>query len=156
MTSKEVRDFAWFCKFMNDLFDSLDAHLEPEKTPPASKYKSYITPKSCHHEFWKKAKQNLKNMAFIKNSEDVKFEELKTKEDFTNVSTPSIKNFIRTIEGYEELFKKLINEYGFEYMVGKRLNQDRVENYFGRVRNANAQNTSMTCYQFEGIKKKKL
>ena len=50
--------------------------------------------------------------------------------DFSKLTTPTIKNMKRTIEGFEGLSKKLFEEYNFESIVGKCLNQNCLENFF--------------------------
>lgn len=56
----------------------------------------------------------------------------------------------RTIESYQGLFEQL-SRLGFDNFIGKRVNQDCLENYFGLARSMGDQNTSPTCEQFDGV-----
>ena len=61
---------------------------------------------------------------------------------------PSLKNWIYTLEGFLELYEILIYEGKSKFFLTRSLNQDIIENYFGRIRNQRNQAINPTALQF--------
>lgn len=119
---------AFVMKFFNQLFDALNG-------------RELMTTNTHHIEFLKQAKQVLSKMRFVNKANTRKTESL-----------PSLKNLIFTIDSVLLTWKVLVN-LGFESLNTRNLNQDPMENYFGRVRSHGIKNHRPTLLQFKQIAK---
>lgn len=127
------------------MFDSLNG--SSFSIPNGKIFKGPVRRNSPHHELWKKFKEILGTVKFIK--------KLKTgdKVRFVETTVPSVKNFVKTIEGMESLWKVLSNRYGMDAMLTRNFNQDPVENFFGNIRSYGARNIAPNTIAFEGAYK---
>lgn len=100
-----------------------------------------MTATSHHIRFLKEAKEVLRKMRFVNEADTSKTESL-----------PSLKNLIFTIDSVLRLWKVLI-KLGFEELDTRKLNQDSIENYFGRVRSQGVKNHRPAPLQFKQIAK---
>lgn len=118
-------------KFFDNLFDSLNGTLH---YPKAGKVlRVAVSENSPHLEYWKKAKRDLRHMYFLKNN--------------SKLTPPSLKNWLVTINGIEEIYKDLPREIYF--LPGRSLNQDPLENFFGQLRQKGVRNTNPTPTIFQ-------
>lgn len=60
---------------------------------------------------------------------------------------PSLVNWLFTIRNFINIWKT-VKEEGFEYLLGRHLNQDPIENMFGRIRSHGILNTHPTASAF--------
>lgn len=109
-------------------------------------YKGGVQHSSPHHDLWKNAIKVLKTVSFNKIVKDKnnKIRVIETK------AVPSIKNFIRTIEGMQQLWILLYRTYSFDAMLTRNFNQDPLEFFFGNIRSYGARNTAPDTVAFEG------
>lgn len=140
----ECRQVIKFTKMMDNLFDSLNASTF--NMINGKIYKCGVRNNSPHHELWVNAKKVLRSVKFIKvkKEKDNKIRLIETS------SIPSIKNFIRTIEGMQQLWKVLSQKYLFDSMLTRNFNQDPLENFFGNIRSFGVRNTAPNSISFEG------
>jgi hypothetical protein len=61
---------------------------------------------------------------------------------------PSLKNWIKTLEGFLDLYKILVEGGKCKFFLPRALNQDVIENYFGKVRNQRSRAVNPTAIQF--------
>lgn len=128
-----AEDTAELILFMDKLFDSINAN---SKIAPKSKpLKGGVTRASGHEEFWKEAIQILKTMKFY------------CPKRKTFVKTPSIENFILTLEGFLYIRNILLNR-NFNYFLTRRFNQDALENFFGCIRGHGVRNVPPNATNF--------
>lgn len=125
---KSGKTTAFIMKFFNKLFDVLNG-------------RDLMTASSHHIEFLKEAKGVLHKMRFVNKIDTTKTESL-----------PSLKNLIFTIDSVLRLWKVLVG-LGFTELDTRKLNQDPMENYFGRVRSQGVKNHRPTPLQFKQIAK---
>lgn len=139
---ERCRDLISLFLLVDNLFDSLNCstfHVPNGKT-----YKGPVRKNSPHHQLWQKAIKVFKTVKFVTKKKDG------NKIRITETVVPSIKNFIKTIEGMQELWKILCQNYYFDYMLTRNFNQDPVENFFGNIRSLGARNVSPNTIGFEG------
>lgn len=139
---EECRSLIPITVLVDNLFDSLNCNTFV--IPNGKIYKGPVRWNSPHHQLWLKAKKYLKSIKF-QASKKVgnkirKFETV----------VPSVKNFVKTIEGIQELWKILSQKYSFDSMLTRNFNQDPVENFFGSIRNCGARNIAPNVMAFEG------
>lgn len=126
MITSEVLDF------INDLFDSVNGHTQKSEVP----LRAAVTQESGHTEFWINARKKLSGISFIC--------QISKREK----QVPSLKNWIRTIKGFELLWDTLKKRNVYQFMP-RRVNQDSLENYFGTIRSHGHRNINPTCIQFQ-------
>lgn len=128
------RDFSGTAEvllFFNDLFDSLNCSFKMN-----SGLKGPVIKKSPHFKLWQYAITVPDKMIYVKKGTDVK----------DNYS-PSLKNFSSTVKGFMAISTKLF-EKGIKRIALRRVNQDRLENFFGSVRSYTQPNNKPNCTQF--------
>ncbi|CAH2088468.1 unnamed protein product [Euphydryas editha] len=138
----ECRQMIDIVILLDNLFDSMNSstfHI-----PNGKIYKGPIRRNSPHHQFWLQAKNVLKTVKFVKKTENGN--------KIRNVDTtvPSVKNFIKTIEGMEALWIVLSRKYSFDTLLTRHFNQDPIENFFGNIRSYGARNNAPNSISFEG------
>lgn len=139
---EECRQLIPLVLMIDKLFDSLNAgtfHI-----PNGKIYRGAVKSNSPHHKLWLEAIKFLKSMKYI-----VK-KKVGDKMRLIETSVPSVKNFIKTIEGMQVLWKILNQKYSLDCMLTRNFNQDPVENFFGNVRSLGVRNVSPNCHSFEG------
>ncbi|KAJ3650217.1 hypothetical protein Zmor_021918 [Zophobas morio] len=120
---------ASFVKFCDTLFDSLNSKCKETKP-----MRRPLTDNSEHMKFWAEAKVRLNDLKFFKNGKEVH-------------APPSVQNFIVTIRNIERLWEKL-KTLGFKYFATRSIQQDPLENFFGKIRSLCGDNTKPTLIQF--------
>ncbi|CAH2108815.1 unnamed protein product [Euphydryas editha] len=138
----ECRQMIDIVILLDNLFDSMNSstfHI-----PNGKIYKGPIRRNSPHHQLWVQAKNILKTVKFVKKTENGN--------KIRNVDTtvPSVKNFIKTIEGMEALWIVLSRKYSFDTLLTRHFNQDPIENFFGNIRSYGARNNAPNSISFEG------
>lgn len=119
--------------FFNDLFDSVNGSENSDNN-----LRCAVTADSVHHAFWTNAKNVLSNMCYVDKI---------TRE--TIRASPTLKNWLSTVEGFENLWEILKCKYDFTTFKTRYCNQDPVENFFGQMRSHAVRNTNPTPRQFE-------
>jgi hypothetical protein len=76
--------------------------------------------------------------------------EFVTKKRGDKAKPPSLKNWIFTLRNFINIWKCL-KEEGYDYLLGRHLNQDPLENFFGQVRSHGILYTNPTPTTFEQI-----
>lgn len=121
-------------RLFNDLFDSFNGKN-------GQGLSSIITPTSGHILFWEETCKKLRKMRYVdKESRKVPIRN----------APKCLKNWIWTIQGAEDIWKKFHCEAQFESFNLKFLNQDVLENFFSQVRSNGCANRIPSCEQFEG------
>ncbi|KAL0859098.1 hypothetical protein ABMA27_010940 [Loxostege sticticalis] len=91
---------------------------------------------SRHVEFWQEAIRTLNNISFVEpNTTQRKY-------------VPSLRNWILTLKSFISLWSELKLE-GVSLWYTRNMNQDPLENFFGRVRALNHRNNSPSPYTFQ-------
>lgn len=139
------RQITPFALLFDKLFDSLNSCTF--QIVDGKIYRAGVKRNSPHHKLWQYAIKFLKNMRFIMKKK------VGANLVFLDTVVPSIKNFIKTIEGMQAIWKLLNNKYGLDTMLCRNFNQDPVENFFGSIRSQGARNVSPNSIGFEGAYK---
>lgn len=134
---KECEDMVPFLLKIDKLFDSLNTSTY--HIPNGKIFKGPVRRDSPHHKLWQDSIKMLKSCVYVKDS--------------VAKSVPTLKNFVRTIEGFQEIWKLLNDNYGIHCMLTRNFNQDPVENFFGNIRSLGCRNVSPDCVSFKGAYK---
>ncbi|RVE48289.1 hypothetical protein evm_007040 [Chilo suppressalis] len=146
LVAEECRQIIPFVSMIDKLFDSLNSSTL--YIPNGKIYKGCVRKNSPHHQLWQNAIKLLKTMKFIIGKKDNT-----NKIRFVESVTPTIKNFIRTLEGFQALWTVLSQKYSFDCMLTRHFNQDPLENFFGNIRSCGVRNVAPNCISFEGAYK---
>lgn len=119
--------------FFNDLFDSVNGSDQCD-----NELRCAVTEDSAHHKFWADAHNVLEKMCYVD----------KATRRITK-SVPTLRNWILTLDGFQNLWKILTCKYGFTSLKTCYCNQDPIENFFGQVRSHAIRNINPTPRQFE-------
>lgn len=131
---------AYFVGMINDLFDSCNGN---SKFPPdGKKFHCAASDNSPHLKLWAEAYEEIKNSQFISSS-STDHPPSRKKE----IISKGKMGWELTINAMRALYVDLKN-YGFEYMMTSRLNQDCLENYFSQIRSLGGHNCNPTAYEF--------
>lgn len=133
---QECRDVIPIVLIIDKLFDSLNGNTF--HVPNGKVHKGSVKRFSPHHQLWQKAIKALNSIKFV------------TKKNVIIETVPSVKIFVKTIEGMQALWKILSQKYSFDCMLTRHFNQDPVENFFGNIRSFGARNVAPNCVAFEG------
>ncbi|CAI6364126.1 unnamed protein product [Macrosiphum euphorbiae] len=125
-----ANDTAKICLFFDKLFDSLNGSFDG--VIDGKIYRTSIKKNSPHHALWAERLQVLSTMKFV------------NKNGKTCV-VPTIENWMKTIRGFQKLFKTLYN-YGIRSLLPRHVNQDSVECFFGAARSVSSSDPS--CHAF--------
>lgn len=125
---QNAKNTAYVLRFFNKIFDTLNG-------------RELMTATSQHIAILKDAKGVLNKMRFVDKVDHRKSEPL-----------PSLNNLIVTIDSVLRLWN-VLEGLGFKSLNTKLLNQDPMENYFGRVRSQGVKNHRPTPLQFKFIAK---
>ncbi|KAJ8910968.1 hypothetical protein NQ315_003661 [Exocentrus adspersus] len=132
-------DTAQLLLFVDKMFDSVNGST---KNPRKGKvFRCGISQESPHVSFWKEeALPMLHSMEYAqRGSRDHK-------------KPPSLVNWEFTLRNIIRIWEEL-NVNGFDYVLGKRLNQDPLENYFGQIRTHGGRYTNPCADAFVGAYK---
>ncbi|CAH2096251.1 unnamed protein product [Euphydryas editha] len=127
-------------EFFDNLFDSVNG------SPGGSKGKLRCAVKSSspHQEFWRKSIRIIKNMRYVDTNSKLAKQAAKPR----HVRVPSLDGWNTTLESFLGLAKLLFTEYRIEFFYPRLLNQDPLENFFGRIRAINYRNTNPDANTF--------
>ena len=129
---KEVESTAELLLFMDKVFDSVNGAALSIKS--GKKMRCAVTATSRNLEFWREAIKVFESMSFL----DDKNKKL---------YPPTLKNWIHTLKGFCYLWKKLSRE-GVKFICTRNLNQDPLENFFGRIRSHGVRNINPNAASF--------
>lgn len=127
--------------FIDQLFDSVNGS---RRSAMRGKLRGAVKPNSEHHTFWREAIKTLKSMKFV----DSTSKRAVGNQKEYHVRVPSLDGWITTLESMERISKLLFNEYGLQYFYPRLVNQDPLENFFGRIRACNYRNVNPDTYTF--------
>nr|XP_034838846.1 uncharacterized protein LOC117994979 [Maniola hyperantus] len=133
----ENKDTADLLILMDELFDSVNGSYS--KIRNGKIYRTAVTPKSPHHQLWRKSLPVLKSMVFV------------TK-DGRKASVPSISSWIKTIEGFQLLINHL-KSLNVTSLLLRHFNQDPLENFFGAIRAQGHSNNMPNAYGIQAAYK---
>lgn len=141
----ECNQLVPFVTLLDNLFDSLNSSTF--YIPNGKVFKGPVRRSSPHHDLWQKAIRTFKTIKFIATKKtDGKIR-------LVEMTPPSVKNFIKTLEGMQLIWKTLSQKYQFDCMLTRHFNQDPIENFFGNIRSYGARNNAPNCIAFEGAYK---
>lgn len=120
-------------KFFDTLFDSVNGSTLYSNH--GKQYKCAIHRTSGHIQFWSECRKHLKNMYFKQEGSTRKF------------VPPSLKNWIVTLAGLEEIYRTLPKDVSFLRL--RQINQDPLENFFGQVRQHGGRNINPSVNSFK-------
>ncbi|KAH9636392.1 hypothetical protein HF086_011249 [Spodoptera exigua] len=128
-------------EFIDKLFDSVNGNPGGSK---AGKLRRAVKEDSPHHTFWVDAIKKLKSLYYIDTSSKHALQLGKPR----LVKVPSLQGWITTLESFLKISKLLFNKYGVMYFYPRRINQDPLENFFGRLRALNSRNVNPDANAF--------
>ncbi|CAK1580042.1 unnamed protein product [Parnassius mnemosyne] len=129
-------------EFIDKLFDSVNGS---RGSTIRGKLRGPIKPNAHQiYNFWTESKQILKNIQFIDKSSKKACKNNKT----YKVRVPSLNGWVTTIESFERLSKLLFEKYEIQYFYPRNVNQDPLENFFGRIRAINYRNVNPDANTF--------
>ncbi|CAG4968775.1 unnamed protein product [Colias eurytheme] len=129
-------------EFIDKLFDSVNGS---RGSTVRGKLRGPIKPKTYQiFSFWTEAKQILKNIKFI----DTNSKKARKNNKIYKVRVPSLNGWVTTVESFERLSKLLFEKYEIEYFYPRNVNQDPLENFFGRIRAINYRNVNPAANTF--------
>lgn len=135
-------------KFFDDLFDSVNGYPGGLKV---GKLRRAVKLNSMHKNFWAEAVKKLKTIKFIDQSSKLAIQAGKPR----FVRVPSLEGWVTTIESFQRIAKILFNQYQIKYFYPRYINQDPLENFFGRLRAMNYRNvnpdTTTFKYSFKSL-----
>ncbi|XP_049520933.1 uncharacterized protein LOC119443762 [Dermacentor silvarum] len=120
---------ARFVERIDRLFDCLNSSQRAAKTP----YASAMCNGSVHREFLTECIAVFENMRVVGCPRQ----------------PPCIRGFCLTMRSLLMLYDHLTMNYGFSYVLARRLNQDALENSFSTIRSKSGANTNTTAGQFQ-------
>lgn len=136
---KDMEKIIPFIQMTDKLFDSLNGgtfHVKNGKI-----YTGAVKKNSPHHKLWEEAKGLFNSVVYVDRVSKIE------------KRVPTVKNWIKTIEGFKLLWKTLNEKYSQDCFLTRNCNQDPLENFFGNVRSMGARNVSPNCVGFEGAYK---
>lgn len=135
-------------EFFDQLFDSVNG-----KPGGAAKGKlrKAIKMNSKHQAFWMAAIKKIKNLKFLDSTSKLAIQAGTPR----LIRVPSLEGWITTLESFIRLSKLLFQNYNLEYYYPRFINQDPLENFFGRIRALNYRNnnpdTNMFLHSFKSL-----
>ncbi|CAG4986368.1 unnamed protein product [Colias eurytheme] len=121
---------ATFLEHFNNLFDLLNADA-PDRQE-GKPYKTNLTAKSPHKDFFKKSVKFINDIEFIG----------------CRRKPPSQGGWLKLLNGYERLWDNLLKKHQIKSIATRRINQDPLENCFGCIRANCGSNDNPTVAQF--------
>lgn len=120
--------------FIDELFDSVNGSPGQGK----GKLRCAVKKDSPHMEFWRTSLKTLNNMRYI----DTNSKQARRTGQPRHVRVPSLEGWVTTLNSFLGLAKLLFSLYKVEYFYPRLINQDPLENFFGRIRAMNYRNTN--------------
>ncbi|CAH0562864.1 unnamed protein product [Brassicogethes aeneus] len=131
---QKATDTATILKIFDSLFDSVNGSTLYEQR--GKKLKCAVSAGPGHIEFWRDARNHLKNMYYVKpNSSE-------------RIIPPSIKNWISTLASLEEIHN-ILSRKNITFFRPRMINQDPVEIFFSQVRQHAGRNSNPTIHNFK-------
>ncbi|KAL4720735.1 hypothetical protein ACJJTC_014017, partial [Scirpophaga incertulas] len=134
-TDNTMETTAKVVTFFDELFDSVNGSPWGGKR---GKLRSAVKNNSPRTDFWLKSIRELKQIKF----EDNKSKFAKNAGKPRLVRVPSLEGWIVTLESFLGLSKLLFTKFGVDYFYPRYINQDPLENFFGRIRSINYRNVN--------------
>ncbi|GJQ79461.1 hypothetical protein Trydic_g16314 [Trypoxylus dichotomus] len=116
--------------FFGCFFNSLNENIKRSVKP----LKGYIEAGTPHFEFWRSAKQVLKTMYIVGGNNQKRI-------------PPTIKDCIVTLNGMEQIFKRLPRNIPF--IKGRTFNQGPLDNFLGQMKQRGVRNVNPTTTMFK-------
>ncbi|KPJ14186.1 hypothetical protein RR48_06936 [Papilio machaon] len=133
--SKTMKTTGEAVEFMDKLFDSVNGS---KRSTTKGKLRGPVKPNSEHFCFWHEAIETLKNLRFIDSASK---KALMNKKEYY-IRVPSLDGWVTTLESFVRIAKLLFSKYGLKYFYPRFINQDPLENFFGRIRAINYRNVN--------------
>ncbi|KAF9407962.1 hypothetical protein HW555_012193, partial [Spodoptera exigua] len=114
-------------EFMDKLFDSVNG---TKRNTKKGKLRGPVKPNSKHFEFWREATSTIKNIRFV----DSASKRAKNNKKEYLVRVPSLDGWVMTLKSFERIANLLFTKYHLKYFYPGLINQDPLENFFGRIR----------------------
>ncbi|XP_061707301.1 uncharacterized protein LOC133517862 [Cydia pomonella] len=140
-SSDTMEATAEIIEFFDTLFDSVNG--SPGATTKG-KLRKAVKKNSAHHRFWLEAIEKLKKIHY----QDTNSKLAERQGNPRMVRVPSLEGWIVTLESFSRISKILFDEFGVEYYYPRYINQDPLENFFGRVRALNYRNVKPNANSF--------
>lgn len=118
--------------------------MAQKKSSTKGKLRGPIKPNSDHFNFWRDAKKTLNNIPFVDSTSK---KAIINKKEY-HVRVPSLDSWIISIESFERIANLLFKTYGLKYFYPRLINQDSLDNFFGRIRAINYRNVNPDAYTF--------
>ncbi|CAK1584401.1 unnamed protein product [Parnassius mnemosyne] len=128
-------------EFFDTLFDSVNGYPGGVQR---GKLRRAVKQNSQHHTFWIEAINKIKKMVFVDTSSKHATKAGKPR----LVRVPSQQGWITTLESFIRVSKLLFEQYNVEYYYPRNINQDPLENFFGRIRAINYRNVNPDANTF--------
>jgi hypothetical protein len=116
---------------VDQLFDSVNGSTIEAQM--GKLFRCAVSGTSPHVAFWTEAKAVLRSIKFVRDGQEF--------------VPPTIKNWLKTVDGFLELWSRL-QKVGFTFLITRNLNQDALENFFGCIRSHGVRNVNPTCTSF--------
>ncbi|XP_052745477.1 uncharacterized protein LOC128199528 isoform X2 [Bicyclus anynana] len=127
--------------FIDKLFDSVNCKPGCAKK---GKLRKAVKNNSKHHSFWTEAIEIIKELKFEDSSSKIAVKAGRPR----LVRVPSLEGWITTLESFIRISKLLFEKYSIEYFYPRFINQDPLENFFGRIRSLNYRNINPDANTF--------
>ena len=125
---------AHYCSFFDRVFDCLNS----SRRNGATSYKSALQQSNKEGlEFVEDAVCQLKTLQILDKDSNV-----------INQRFRFLQGFALALSSVKALYEHLQQEFGFEFLLTRRLCQDSIENFFGVIRGRNGYNANPTCLEF--------
>lgn len=134
----EAEDTSEFLSLWDRLFDSVNGGCQYTSPNPSKPLRSVVKTRdertnNAHVEFWRSCLRTISTMYVIK--------------DGRRKSIPCLVNWRRTLDNLI-LMRSTLRQWGVKEMAPRRLNQDPLENFFGKIRQRGVRFTNPTCSAF--------
>ncbi|XP_045504408.1 uncharacterized protein LOC123701039 [Colias croceus] len=140
-SSSSMATTAEVVEFFDELFDSVNCY---PGGATKGKMRKAVKINSPHIQFWTEAIKKLKEIKFEDTSSKIALQSGKPR----LVRVPSVDGWITTLESFIRITKILFEKYAVKYYYPRNINQDPLENFFGRVRALNYRNINPDANTF--------
>ncbi|XP_045493197.1 uncharacterized protein LOC123692481 [Colias croceus] len=136
---EECKGTADFLLIFDKLFDTFNGHSYKLSE---KQYKQCLKNNSPHFKLWDD---------LIPILESIKFKSVVRKNGHESIkyeSIPSVKNWVKNIKTFKELWNYLSTEHDIKSLTTRSFNQDPLENFFSGIRSNGIRNVNPSCNQF--------
>ncbi|CAH2108331.1 unnamed protein product [Euphydryas editha] len=140
-SSSSMETTAEVVEFFDELFDSVNCY---PGGATKGKLRKAVKMNSPHVQFWTEAIKKLKELKYEDMSSKLALQSGKPR----LVRVPSVDGWITTLESFIRITKILFEKYAVKYYYPRNVNQDPLENFFGRVRALNYRNVNPDANTF--------